>query len=138
MDELELLNAAAQKGVKDVLPPIDTFPNQYPSEIYTHEITVSEFTSLCPKTGLPDLGKITVLYVADKWCMELKSLKLYFFAYRNLGIFYEVLVNRIVADIVRTCNPHFLEVTCQMTPRGGISSTLRRVVVRTPEMVPSR
>ena len=82
----------AAAGVRAPLPEIETWPNQYPG--YEIEIVLPEFTSVCPKTGLPDHGELTLRYVPDKLCLELKSLKMYMLAYRNLGIFQENVVNR--------------------------------------------
>ena len=88
----------ARAGIHSRLPAIETWPNQFHG--YTITICVPEYTSVCPKTGLPDYGAITIDYVPRKLCLELKSLKLYLLAYRNLGIFYENAVNRILRDIV--------------------------------------
>ena len=84
------------------------------------EITVPEFTAVCPKTGLPDFGKVVVRYVPDKVCLELKSFKLYTLAYRDLGIFNENVVNRILRDVVAAAHPISATVTGEFTPRGGI------------------
>ena len=108
----------ASAGVNAPLPEIETWPNQYPG--YEIEISLPEFTSVCPKTGLPDHGEITVLYVPDKLCLELKSLKLYMLAYRNLGIFQENVVNRFLRDIVKAAKPVSITVTGEFTPRGGV------------------
>ena len=95
----------AAAGVDADLPEIETWPNQYRTG-YEIEIAMPEFTSVCPKTGLPDLGTLTLRYVPDKLCLELKSLKMYTLAYRNLGIFQENVVNRMLADIVKAAQPH--------------------------------
>ncbi len=113
----------ARAGVAAPLPEIETWPNQY-STGYEIEITTPEFTSVCPKTGLPDHGTITLRYVPDKKCLELKSLKMYFLAFRNLGIFQENAVNRILADVVRSTKPHSVTVTGDFTPRGGVYSKI--------------
>jgi 7-cyano-7-deazaguanine reductase len=110
----------ARAGLDAKLPTIETFPSQFPD--YEIEIVIPEFTSVCPKTGLPDFGKITVRYVPDKLCLELKSLKMYELSYRNLGIFYENAVNRMLRDIVDACQPVSITVTGEFTPRGGIYS----------------
>src|SRR5271169_4883543 len=94
----------AAAGVRAELPEIETWPNQY-STGYEIEIRMPEFTSVCPKTGLPDHGILTLQYVPDKLCLELKSLKMYSLEYRNLGIFQENVVNRMLADIVKACHP---------------------------------
>jgi len=109
----------AAAGVNAPLPEIETWPNQY-STGYEIEIVLPEFTSVCPKTGLPDSGKITVRYVPDKSCLELKSLKMYTIAYRNLGIFQENAVNRMLADIVKAARPHAATLIGEFTPRGGV------------------
>ncbi len=110
--------AHARAGLDAPLPEIETFPNQFPG--YEIEVVIPEFTSVCPKTGLPDFGKITIRYVPDKKVMELKSLKMYELAYRNLGIFQENAVNRILRDVVRACDPVSVTVTGEFNPRGGI------------------
>jgi len=112
----------ATAGLKARLPAIETFANQFPD----YEITVEapEFTSVCPKTGLPDFGTIVIRYVPDRRVLELKSLKEYLLAYRNLGIFYENAVNRILKDIVRACRPKNATVTGEFNPRGGIRSAV--------------
>jgi 7-cyano-7-deazaguanine reductase len=109
-------------GIDAPLPDIETWPNQYPS--YEIEISIPEFTSVCPKTTLPDFGKLTLRYVPDKSCLELKSFKLYALAYRNLGIFYENAVNRILRDVVKACDPVHASLTGEFTPRGGIQSKI--------------
>ncbi|MBI4876386.1 MAG: NADPH-dependent 7-cyano-7-deazaguanine reductase QueF [Acidobacteria bacterium] len=108
----------ARAGVEAPLPAIEVWENQYPG--YEIEIRMPEFTSVCPKTGLPDHGVITLNYVPAKWCLELKSLKLYMLAYRNLGIFQENAVNRFLADVVRAARPVSATVTGEFTPRGGV------------------
>jgi 7-cyano-7-deazaguanine reductase len=110
----------AQAGVDARLPDIETWPNQYPD--YEIEIQIPEFTSVCPKTGLPDFGKITIRYVPDRSCLELKSLKMYELAYRGLGIFYENAVNKMLRDLIRACEPRRITVIGEFTPRGGIQS----------------
>ena len=110
----------AEAGLKEKLPPIETFPNQFPD--YEIKIEYPEFTSVCPKTGLPDFGTITIRYIPNKYCLELKSLKMYLLAYRDLGIFYENAVNRILKDIVKTCQPVKAVVTGEFNPRGGLKS----------------
>lgn len=112
----------ARAGVEAPLPEIEVWENQFPG--YQIEIRMPEFTSVCPKTGLPDHGTITLLYVPDKWCLELKSLKLYMLAYRNLGIFQENLVNRFLRDIVRAAKPMSASVVGEFTPRGGVFSKI--------------
>lgn len=113
---------AARAGLKKKLPEIETFLNQYPD--YKITIEIPEFTSVCPKTGLPDFGTLTISYVPQKECLELKSLKLYLLAYRNLGIFYENAVNRILEDVVAACRPARATVIGEFNPRGGMSSVI--------------
>jgi 7-cyano-7-deazaguanine reductase len=112
----------ARAGLKARLPKIETFPNQFPD--YEIKIESPEFTSICPKTGLPDFGTIYISYIPDKSCLELKSLKMYLLAYRNLGIFYENAVNRILEDIVKACHPVKVSVVGEFNPRGGLVSTV--------------
>jgi 7-cyano-7-deazaguanine reductase len=113
----------ARAGLDAQLPGIETWPNNYPG--YEIEIVLPEFTSVCPKTGQPDFGKLTLRYVPGDRCLELKSLKMYMLAYRNLGIFYENAVNRFLRDIVTACEPERATLTGEFTPRGGICSTIR-------------
>ncbi len=103
---------------------LETFPNQFPDREYEIEITCPEFTAVCPKTGQPDFGTIIVRYVPDQTCIELKSLKLYLFAYRDRGIFYEHSINTILDDLVAACRPRRMLVVGQFTPRGGITSKI--------------
>jgi 7-cyano-7-deazaguanine reductase len=110
----------AAAGVKAPLPEIETWPNQYPD--YEIEIITPEFTSVCPKTGLPDFGKIVLRYVPDKRCLELKSYKMYLLAYRDLGIFQENVVNRVLRDVVKAANPMVATVVGDFTPRGGLGT----------------
>lgn len=110
----------AKAGLKEKLPPIETFPNQFSD--YEIRIEVPEFTSVCPKTGLPDFGVLDIRYIPKKLCLELKSLKMYLLGYRNLGIFYENAVNRILEDIVKACHPVQATVVGEFNPRGGMKS----------------
>ncbi|MGH9673753.1 MAG: preQ(1) synthase [Bryobacteraceae bacterium] len=112
----------ARAGVGAELPEIETWPNQYAG--YEIEIVTPEFTSVCPKTGLPDHGTLNLRYVPDKLCLELKSLKLYLTAYRNLGIFQENAVNRFLRDAVKACRPVSATVTGVFAPRGGLQTTI--------------
>jgi len=112
----------AKAGLEAKLPPLETFANQFPD--YEIAIEFPEFTSVCPKTGLPDFGRITLSYVPVGRVLELKSLKGYFLAYRNLGIFYENVVNRILKDVVRACRPSSAVVRGEFNPRGGLSSVV--------------
>lgn len=101
---------------------LETFPNPAPGRDYTIEHVSQEFTSVCPKTGQPDFAAITLRYIPDMLCIELKSLKLYYFTYRDQGIFYEAVVNKILDDVVAVCSPRFAEVEGSFNVRGGIGS----------------
>ncbi|MCO6466285.1 MAG: NADPH-dependent 7-cyano-7-deazaguanine reductase QueF [Bradyrhizobiaceae bacterium] len=103
---------------------IETFPNPNPARAYTITHVNPEFTSMCPKTGLPDFGTITVEYLPDAVCLELKSLKYYYLEFRNKGIFYEAITNQILDDLVAACNPHWMKVTSEWTTRGGLHSII--------------
>jgi 7-cyano-7-deazaguanine reductase len=119
----EYTDEHAAAGVDAPLPEIETWPNQFRTG-YEIEIRMPEFTSVCPKTGLPDHGTLTLRYVPDRACLELKSLKMYTLAYRNVGIFQENIVNRMLADVVKAARPVSAEVTGEFTPRGGIYSKI--------------
>lgn len=108
----------AKAGLKTKLPGLAVFPNMFPH--YEITVEVPEFTSVCPKTGLPDFGTITIRYEPRGHCLELKALKEYVLAYRNLGIFYENAVNRILEDVVKACRPTWAVVRGEFNPRGGI------------------
>ncbi len=101
---------------------IELFENPRPGRDYTITIRCPEFTSLCPMTGQPDFGEITIEYCPDKSCMELKSIKFYMQSYRNKGIFYEKLTNDILDDLSGACNPRWMKVSSKFTPRGGITT----------------
>ena len=103
---------------------LDTFPNPRPERDYEIEIRCPEFTSLCPKTGLPDFGEIVIRYTPDRACVELKSLKYYLVDYRNQGIFYEAATNKILDDLVAACRPRRMTVTGAFSVRGGITTTV--------------
>ena len=103
---------------------LETFPNPAPGRDYVIEIVCPEFTSLCPMTGQPDFGTITYSYTPDEKCVELKSLKLYLQRFRNEGIFYENVVNRLLDDFVAACRPRRCRVVGAFTPRGGITTTV--------------
>jgi len=112
----------AKSGISAELPAIETWPNQFKG--YEITIEIPEYTAICPKTGLPDFGTIRIHYLPDKACLELKSLKLYVHSYRNLGIFYENAVNRILYDLVKACRPVRATVTGEFTARGGLRSCI--------------
>lgn len=132
----EYTDEHARAGVDAELPAIETWENQYPG--YEIEIQTPEFTSVCPRTGLPDHGTITYRYVPDKTCLELKSLKMYWLAYRNLGIFQENAVNRMLADLVKACDPVEATVIGEFTPRGGVYSKIVARYARPARRSPRR
>ncbi len=112
----------AAAGLDQSFPEIETWPNQFPA--YEIVISIPEFTSVCPKTGLPDFGVLTIKYMPDQRCLELKSLKEYLFGYRNLGIFQENIVNRVLEDVVRAAKPVWAIVHGDFRPRGGIGTVV--------------
>ncbi|MCX6564622.1 MAG: preQ(1) synthase [Candidatus Aminicenantes bacterium] len=122
----------AKAGLDARLPAIETFANQFPD--YEITIEIPEFTSVCPKTGLPDFGTLVVRYVPRARCLELKSLKDYILAYRNLGIFYENAVNRILEDVVKASRPVRASVVGQFNPRGGLRSVIEARYPRSRRM----
>jgi 7-cyano-7-deazaguanine reductase len=110
----------ASAGLDTKFPEIETWPNQFPA--YEIIIDIPEFTSVCPKTGLPDFGTLIIRYMPDKRCLELKSLKEYMFTYRNLGIFQENIVNQVLEDVVKATKPKWAVVEGDFRPRGGIGT----------------
>lgn len=111
--------------------PVETFPNPERKREYVVEFEVPEYTAVCPKTGQPDFGTIRIRYAPDRSCLEMKSLKLYFFGYRDRGVFYEAAVNEILDDLVASCRPRWMEVVGEFAPRGGMTAT---VTVRWPRL----
>ena len=103
---------------------LETFPNPRPERDYEIAIVCPEFTSMCPKTGLPDFGTIRIRYVPDAACLELKALKYYLLGFRNQGIFYEAATNRILDDLVAACRPRRMTVVGDFTARGGITTAV--------------
>jgi len=103
---------------------LETFDNQFPDRDYVIEIVCPEFTSVCPKTGQPDFGTLTFTYTPDRKCVELKSLKMYLQSFRNAGIFYENVTNRILDDLVAVLAPRRMKLVAAFTPRGGISTSV--------------
>jgi 7-cyano-7-deazaguanine reductase len=120
----------ARAGIKTKLPPLETWPNQFPG--YRIVTRYPEYTSVCPKTGMPDYGTIIIEYEPKKLCLELKALKIYLLGYRDLGIFYENAVNRILRDIVDAIDPAWCVVRGEFTPRGGMSTTVESRWPRNP------
>jgi 7-cyano-7-deazaguanine reductase len=112
----------ARSGIDAELPAIECWPNQFPG--YKINVSIPEYTAVCPKTGLPDFGTITIEYEPDSLCLELKSLKNYINAYRTIGIFYENAVNRILQDLVKACNPKWAIVRGEFNVRGGMKSVI--------------
>lgn len=109
---------------------LETFKNAYPERDYSIIHTAPEFTSVCPKTGQPDFGTITIEYVADELCIELKSLKFYLNSYRNDGIFYESVTNKILDDLTEACKPRYMLITAKFHVRGGISSVIKAEFIK--------
>jgi len=112
----------AGAGLSAKFPPIETWPNQFPG--YEIVIDAPEFTSVCPKTGLPDFGTLVVRYMPDRRCLELKSFKEYLLSYRELGIFQENVVNRVLEDVVRAARPVWAIVRGEFRPRGGVGTVV--------------
>ncbi len=121
--KLKKLRKDPKEVSKDILLPVE-YEYAGRRDIIV-EIVQPEFTSVCPITGLPDFARITIRYIPDRFIVELKSLKYYLVQYRWVGIFYESLVNRILEDLVSVIEPKWMEVVCEFTPRGGISTTVR-------------
>src|SRR3954462_15842789 len=123
-DQKAYTDEHAEAGIDFPLPGIETWPNQYATG-YEIEIVMPEFTSVCPKTGLPDHGTLRLIYIPNKRCLELKSLKMYTLAYRNLGIFQENAVNRMLADVVKAADPVEAAVIGDWAARGGMSTRVK-------------
>ncbi len=116
-----------QKNIRKVKkPPIEVWSNKYPDKKCIVTIEISEFTCLCPKTALPDFATIIIKYIPDKYCVELKSFKYYLLSYRNVGIFHEHAINRILDDFVHACHPRWTNIIGEFNPRGGIKTTVTR------------
>jgi 7-cyano-7-deazaguanine reductase len=116
-----------QKDIPSLqIAKLETFENVFPGKDYTIDFTIPEFTAVCPKTGLPDFGIIEIQYSPDLLCVELKSLKEYILAFRNLGIFHENVVNKITEDFSKTIKPKYLKVRGDFNPRGGIKTIVTR------------
>ena len=116
-----------QKGIRKLrTPEIEVWENEYPDKAYTIQLEVPEFTCICPKTGLPDFAVISIEYSPRKYCIELKSFKMYTIFYRNVGIFHEHLINKMLEDLVRACRPRWMKIRGVFNPRGGITTTVSR------------
>ena len=114
-----------QNKIRNIrMPVISTWRNQYPDRDYVVKIDIPEFTSICPKTALPDFANITIRYTPDRLCIELKSLKLYTIYFRHIGIFNEHVVNKILDDCVKACKPRWMEVIGEFNARGWIKTTV--------------
>jgi 7-cyano-7-deazaguanine reductase len=114
-----------QKNIRTLkMPDIEVWENQYPDRDYIVDLAIPEFTCICPKTALPDFALIKVSYKPAQLCLELKSLKLYLVGYRNVGIFHEHLVNKLMDDFVKACHPRWMRVEVIMNPRGGIGTNV--------------
>ncbi len=107
-------------------PKIEVWKSQYPDKAYVINLDIPEFTCICPKTGLPDFAVIRIEYSPDKYCIELKSFKLYTIFFRNIGIFHEHLINRMLDDFIAACQPRWAKITGEFNPRGGIKTTVYR------------
>lgn len=105
-------------------PKIEAWKNQYPDKEYVVNLDIPEFTCICPKTGLPDFAVIKIEYSPDKYCVELKSFKMYTIFYRNIGIFHEHLINRMLGDFVAAARPRWAKINGVFNPRGGITTTV--------------
>jgi len=110
--------------MNDKIKIIEVFENAYPDRDYLITHNAPEFTSLCPKTGQPDFATMILEYIPDKLCVELKSLKLYLHSFRNDGIYFESVTNKILDDLVTACEPRYMKLTAEFNTRGGISSTV--------------
>ena len=104
-------------------PKIEVWQNKYSDRGYSVRIETDEFTCICPKTGLPDFAAIRIEYIPDKWCIELKSFKLYLVSFRNVGIFHEHVTNKILDDLVKACKPRYMKLEMEYNSRGGIKTT---------------
>src|SRR3954466_12530476 len=124
LNQLGRSSALSDAQVADPRSILESFPNPRPERDYQIEFVFPEFTSLCPVTGQPDFATITLRYVPDRRCVEMKSLKLYFFAYRNKGIFYEAVVNTILDDLVAVLKPRHMQVIGEFAVRGGTAGTV--------------
>jgi 7-cyano-7-deazaguanine reductase len=114
-----------QNNVRKLKTPlIETWQNQYADKIYMINLDIPEFTCICPKTGLPDFALIRIEYSPAKFCVELKSFKLYTISFRNVGIFHEHLINKMLEDFVQAVKPHWAKISGTFNPRGGITTTV--------------
>ena len=116
-----------QDDIRDLATPtVEVFENIYPDKDYLVQITIPEFTAICPKTGLPDFGIIYIDYRPARSCLELKSLKEYFMFFRNVGIFHENVVNKAMDDLIRHSDPNYIKIRADYNIRGGIQTSVER------------
>lgn len=113
---------------------VETFPNPAPDRNYLIRHICPEFTSVCPKTGQPDFATIELEYVPDQLCVELKSLKLYYYSFRNEGIYYEAVTNRLLDELAAVCSPRYMKITGNFNVRGGISSVIIAQIGKEPQL----
>jgi 7-cyano-7-deazaguanine reductase len=128
---MKKIKKSSYEGLQDKVrrlktPAIEVWKNQYADKIYTITLDVPEFTCICPKTGLPDFAVIKIEYSPAKYCIELKSFKLYTIFFRNLGIFHEHVINKVLEDFVKAAQPRWVKITGVFNPRGGITTTVTR------------
>ncbi len=116
-----------QKNIRSLKAPVlEVWKNRYADKTYTIIVDIPEFTCICPKTGLPDFATIKIEYSPKEFCIELKSLKMYTIFYRNIGIFHEHVINKMLEDFVKACGPRWAKITGEFNPRGGIKTTVIR------------
>ena len=116
-----------QKNIRQLkTSKIEVWQNEYADKVYTINLDIPEFTCICPKTGLPDFARISIEYSPGEFCVELKSFKMYTIFYRNIGIFHEHLINKMLEDFVRAVKPRWVKITGVFNPRGGITTSVSR------------
>jgi 7-cyano-7-deazaguanine reductase len=135
-----IMKRSSYEGLQDKIrtlktPHIDIWKNQYPDRDYIIKIDIPEFTSICPKTRLPDFANIIIRYVPDIYCIELKSLKYYTFFYRSVGIYNEHVINKILDDLVKCCKPRWMEIIGEFNARGGIKTTVAAEYGKRPKNI---
>jgi 7-cyano-7-deazaguanine reductase len=131
MEKAKMSKKSSYEGLQEDVrslntPRIEVWKNQYPDKIYTITLDIPEFTCICPKTGLPDFAFIKIDYCPEKFCIELKSFKMYTIFFRNLGIFHEHLINKMLDDFLKASKPRWVKITGVFNPRGGITTTVIR------------
>ncbi len=128
---MKVKNKSSYEGLQENIrnlktPGIEVWENQYPDKVYSITLDIPEFTCICPKTGLPDFAQIKIEYLPRKYCIELKSFKMYTIFYRDVGVFHEHLINKMMDDFVKASNPRRVKITGVFNPRGGITTTVSR------------